>query len=294
MRRFALVSFAVALALTAGCTSQWQAEPTAVLDGFQAPESVRLDGQTLYVSNVVGAEDAPEGANPYWMDDGTGFISKLAAGPEPTIQQLRWVESSENFTLNGPKGMMVHNGVLWVADNTKLVAIDLEAGTARRISIEGAKKLNDVATDGSAIYVADSGKARIYRIGDLGQGQVQLIKAPEAINGITFAGGKMYGVSWELHEIYTLDPTGAGEPEPMGLAENFTNLDGIEVLGDGSIIVSDFHGNTVWIVAPDHKTVRPLVDIQTPADICVDRQNMLLYVPQMLHDKVAVFRLSKK
>jgi hypothetical protein len=293
MRRFALLSFAIGLTITAGCTSQWQAQPITVLDGFQAPESVRLDGQALYVSNVVGAEDAPEGANPYWMDDGTGFISKLAAGPEPTVQQLRWVDSSEQFTLNGPKGMMVHDGTLWVADNSKLLAIDLEAGTARRISIEGAGRLNDVATDGSAIYASDTEANKIYRIGDLGQGKVQLVKAPKAINGITFAGGQMYGVSWELHEIYTLDPTGQGEPEPMGLADNFTNLDGIEVLNDGSIIVSDFYGHKVWIVSPDHKTVNPLAEIETPADICVDQQNMLLYVPQLKHDKVAVFRLSK-
>ena len=57
----------------------------------------------------------------------------------------------------------------------------------------------------------------------------------------------MFGVSWTEHEIYELDPAGKKAPVAFGLSDHFTNLDAIEVLGDGTSIVSDFTGNNVCI-----------------------------------------------
>ena len=80
----------------------------------------------------------------------------------------------------------------------------------------------------------------------------------------------------------------------FGLAEHFTNLDGIEVLDDDSNIVSDFMGNKVSLISPDRKTVTTLAEADTPADIGINRRNGLLYVPHFMKDKLTVFRLERK
>jgi len=96
-----------------------------------------------------------------------------------------------------------------------------------------------------------------------------------------------------LHEVYEVYPIGGKDPRPFRLAEHFTNLDGIEVLADGTFIVSDFMGNKVCAITPDEKTVYTLVELESPADIGIDRHTMTLYVPQFFKDKVVLFRLFR-
>jgi len=100
-------------------------------------------------------------------------------------------------------------------------------------------------------------------------------------------------VSWDQHDIFELDPAGETDPVPFGLGAHFTHLDGIEVLDDGTFIVSDFDGNKLWAVGSDRKAIAPLADVETPADIGLDRKRMLLYVPLFMKDEVAIFRLTK-
>jgi hypothetical protein len=131
----------------------------------------------------------------------------------------------------------------------------------------------------------------VYRMD--GQG-VTRIKAPAGVNGITFFKGKMFAVSWTQHDVYELDPTGKGDPVPFGLAVHFRTLDGIEVLDDGTFIVSDLTGDRVATISPDRKTVRTLIDLKTPADIGLDVARRLLYVPQFEENCVAVYRLTQE
>ena len=70
--------------------------------------------------------------------------------------------------------------------------------------------------------------------------------------------------------------------------------DGIEVLDDGSFVVSDFKGNKVSLVSADEKTVRTLIEVESPADIGIDRKGGLLYVPQFKKDKIIVYQLKKR
>lgn len=44
---------------------------------------------------------------------------------------------------------------------------------------------------------------------------------------------------------------------------------------------------------PDRKTVRTSLKIESPADIGLDRQRSLLYVPQFLKDQGAIYQLRK-
>ncbi|PXA04397.1 hypothetical protein DDZ13_07650 [Coraliomargarita sinensis] len=285
-----LLASCVAITL-AGCQSAkwsgplarapWQAEHLVTIDGFKVPECVLWDGgQGLaYVANV---ESEPEH---YWDDDGVGFISTIKANHQ--VGELRWFTSRPDQIIHSPKGMCVLNGELYFSDNTRVMRV----GDDRlQLVAEGFVKANDLATDGKRVWVSDTAAGKVFALHP--DGSRSEIRAPASINGITFDDDKMYGVSWDLHEIYELDPTGEKEAIAFGLAEHFVNLDGIEVLEDGSFIVSDFMGDAVYLIEADRKTVHKLIDIPTPADIGIKREEGLLYVPQFKQDKVSVYTLS--
>lgn len=273
--------------------AEWTAERVAVVEGFQTPESVAVDPKSgaAYVSNVVTA-DAP-GQGP-WDEDGRGFISRLKPGGE--LDVLEWREKTRRGlrvgTLNAPKGICIIPGQLRVADINRMVYFDMTRDRPGIVTpIRRAQRLNDMATDGKAVYLSDTGAGVIHR---LAPGEHCLLKAPPAVNGVTWFQGKLYAVSWSEHDVYELDPLGKTEPQPFGLASHFTALDGIEVLDEETILVSDFPGNKVSLIGlKGEKTVTTLFETTTPADVGLDRKRSLLYVPLFTAGQVEVYRLEK-
>ncbi len=269
-------------------TARWYAVPVTVIDGFKTPESVLADpaGDAAYVSNVETA------ARGYWMVDGKAFISRLSVDKSVELDKLRWIDSSSRHIFNALKGLCIMNGELFAADIDRVRGIDLETGErTRTIRILRARQLNDMATDGKDVYVSDTGAGRVWRVSFTGYGHFP-IKAPPSVNGITFYKGRLFAVSWELHEVYELDPTGKRAPVSFGLSRHFISLDGIEVMDDGTFLVSDFKGNKVCAISADRTGVETLVRLESPADIGYDRQRKLLFVPQFMVDRVAVYRLT--
>lgn len=257
----------------------WSARPLLLLEGFRVPESVVIEGGVAYVSNIDSEPDK-------WNDtDGLGSISRLPEETEP-----RWIDSTKDYPINSPKGLCILDGILYAADNTRVLRFQLPAGAPLpAVDIPGAVGLNDAATDGQHVFVTDTGGNAAYRLDE--DGPVKL-PAPPSPNGLTFHEGKGYIVSWDEHEVYTFDPGGEEEPVAFGLADNWTNLDGIEVLDDGTILVSDFYGNKISAISPDHREVQTLLELECPADIGLDRERGILWVPQFLIDTVSAYQLE--
>ncbi len=210
----------------AGGGGGWTLEKvTDVASGLKTPECMVYDAASgkVYVSNIDTDDKG------YWDDDGKGFISILNA--DGSIDQLKWLDSKTDQPINGPKGMCILGGKLYFADNTRLKRCDLGTGAnPEQVKLPG-EKLNDLASDGDSVWVSDTGASKLFKVDPAG-GFVE-VKSPEAVNGVTCKDGKVYAVSWDLHEIYEIDPTGEKDPVPFGLADNFTTLDGIDVLPDG-------------------------------------------------------------
>ena len=301
MSRRKVVTGSVALAaLLVGCTSrraappgpgrtpgEWRVEELALIENLDLPECVAPDPArgVVYISNMVTATLA------YWTDDGNGFISLAATDGQ--MKKLRWLESTSSAPINDPKGMCILKGRLYFNDNTRLMRVPLDGSAlAEQIPIPGAQKLNDLVTDGEAVWVSDTGAGKVFRVEE--SGSRREVPAPAGVNGLACHKGLLFAVSWTLHEVYELDPAGVKPPKPFGLASHFANLDGIEVLDDGTFLVSDFKGNKVCTIAPDRKTVRTLVELETPADVGLDRGRGILYVPQVSKNRVTVFRLSRR
>lgn len=262
----------------------WKATLHQRIDGFQVPECVVTDSRNgrVYVSNIEAEKDK------YWDDDGKGFISLLAV--DGTVKQLRWKDSTKNAAIHAPKGMCILGDQLYYTDNRRLMTVALSGkGAPKEIEVPGAVKLNDLATDGENIWGTDTGAGVVYRVDS--SGNIHREAEIKAANGVTCHRGNVYVVSWELHEVYEITPDGSGTPISFNLAEHFTNLDGIEVLQDGSFVVSDFTGNRVSHISRDRKTVSTLIEIESPADIGIDRERGLLYVPGFMKNQVTVFEL---
>lgn len=265
-----------------GAPWKLSAEPILVMEGMQVPESVYFDARTglTYISNIVG-----EG----WTADSEGFITLSKPGED--FELLKWREATSQSPLSAPKGMCLLDGWLYVADIDRVHKFRTNRPESDTIMVPGAQRLNDLATDGEAIFASDTGRGCVFRMDPSGESITELPGVP-VINGITFGGGKMYAVSWAEHDVYELDPTGEAAPRPFGLADHFTNLDGIEVMDDGCFLVSDFIGNKVCLISADEKTVTTLVELSSPADIGYDREGQRLFIPQFREDRVVVYQIE--
>ncbi|MCP4642536.1 MAG: hypothetical protein GY851_18980 [bacterium] len=292
MRYGILVAMVVACALAMAAHAQETAQPWTVelvktVSGLQVPECVHAHPgrEMVFVSNIEAVPDE------YWSDDGKGFITVLT--PTGDVTELRWVDSKPGAVLNAPKGMCVLKDYLFIADNTRLLRVPVDGkAPMAEVPLPETEKLNDLATDGEFVYVSDIGLNRIYKVG-LNGGQT-ILKAPNGINGVTCYDGRLFGVSWYDHEVYEIDLSGDKDPVPFGLADHFTTLDGIEILNDGTFIVSSFEGNMLWAITPDRKTVTSLIEVETPADIGFDRVRGLLYAPLFMKNEVAILKLKRR
>jgi hypothetical protein len=286
-------SVVLALACTALASDEeagpvsWRLEPLKTIQGCKVPESVVADAANalVYISNIESLPDE------YWSDDGRGFISLMTS--DGKMLKRRWLNSTPETVLNAPKGMCILQDTLYFADNNRLLCRSLQpGGQVCRIPVPDAERLNDLATDGTCLYATDTSRGVIYKINPASK-EVTLLKGPRGVNGIAFKDGALFAVSWDQHDIYEIDPKGEAEPRAFGLEAYFFALDGIEILDDGTFIVSDFEGNKIWAVGPDRKAIAPLAEVKTPANIGLDHKRMLLYVPLFMKDEVAIFRLKK-
>jgi sugar lactone lactonase YvrE len=262
----------------------WSAVHVATVSGFHVPECAWSDSDrgVVYVSNI---ESAP---GEYWSDDGKGYISVM--DNHHAVTSRRWIDSGPECVLHSPKGMVRLGPHLYFTDNSRLMRCTLTSKDVEVVA-SGFGRANDLCTDGRNVWLSDGQRSEIHCIAP--DGKSRTIKTPDGINGITFSGDDMFGVSWDLHEVYELDPAGDKAPVPFGVSSHFTNLDGIEVLDDGTLIVSDFMGHKVSAIGPDRKTVWTLIETNSPADIGLNRAEGLIYVPHFMEDKVSVYRLRK-
>ena len=57
--------------------------------------------------------------------------------------------------------------------------------------------------------------------------------------------------------------------------------------------MTDYVGNKVCSISADRKTVTKLIELESPADLGFDREKMLLYVPEMLVNRMTVLKLKQ-
>lgn len=261
---------------------------------LDAPESAYFDVDSgmLYLSNIGG--QATE-------KDGNGFILRI----NPTKQKDRLITKKFVTGLNAPKGMRSYKGTLYVSDIDELVAIDMKTGTIKKkIPVEGAKFLNDVAIDPSGVvYVSDMLTSKIHKITD---GKVETFvegKEFECPNGLYVHGGKLYVAAWGVisdpsnftatpGHFYSLD---LKTKERKNIVEKaFGNLDGLERMPDGSFVVSDWVASQIYRVTDKGQLTLMEIPIgKNTADIGFNPKTKILYIPFMGESSLSAINIAQ-
>ncbi len=289
------VLLALGFVLVAGCGGE-SAETTASADsaaseastpapemtlenvGFATPESVLHDvAADLYlVSNINGAP----------LDkDGNGFISRVS--PEGEVLDLKWIDgAADGVTLNGPKGMAISRGQLYVADIDCLRVFDAASGAPiGEHCVSGATFLNDVAADDQAnVYFTDMGLDASF--GPTGADAIYLLSGGTVLdvargadlgnpNGVAVISGGLRVVTFGSGESYRVTPTG----ERLEITTIAGSLDGVEPTADGGYLVSSWDDQAIYHIAADGARHVVVEGVEAPADIGLDRTRNRILIP---------------
>ncbi len=269
--------------------------PVATYTGFSLPESVLYDAEAdrYLVSNINGKP----------LDkDNNGFISVLS--PEGQVTTLKWIEGDKKgVKLDGPKGMALSKGVLYVADITVVRTFDAKSGAPRGdIQVPGATFLNNLASgpDGK-IYLSDSGMKAgpsgnfgpsgtdaVYAID---KGHLKALAKGDQLggpNGVVWTDKGILVCTLRSNEVYRLDDHGAKvdvTQTPAG------HLDGLLQLGD-SVLVTSHDGSAIYRGKLGGTFEVAFAGQTSPADIGYDTKRGRLLVPHLREDKVEAYDLK--
>ena len=244
-------------------------------------ESVIFDRKRdiLYVTNL---NKEPR------VKDGNGFISRLST--DGKITDLKWIEG-----IHSPKGTGIVGDTLYVADIDELIVIDINNNKiSRKVYINGAGMLNDIATDSEGnVYISDSDANKIYLYSN-GRITEWLSSGLNQPNGLLSEPGRMLLASMGSMDMVAIDPV---SKSVTGLADSLGMADGISFTGkEGYYIVTDWNGE-IFMINPD-KTRTSLLNTKSQqintadCEYIIDKN--LLLVPTFFKNGVIAYRLSEK
>jgi hypothetical protein len=239
------------------------------------PESVIPDAthKFLFVSLIDGGG---------WDADGKGGVGKLSLDGKK--YDSTWIKG-----LNAPKGLGRFGNRLYAADISEVVVIDIKKGVVeKKIPVEGANGLNDITVDAKGIvYVSDSRKSKVWKIEH--DQPVLFMDNMSGANGLKAHGEELYVLANKsvlnvdaAHKVRTITTLPSGG-------------DGVEEVGNGDLIVSEWQGTIYYVYADGRKELmldrRP--EKKNTADIHYDQSTHILYVPGFNGKTVTAYRLSK-
>jgi sugar lactone lactonase YvrE len=257
----------------------------AAIEGLAGPEAVHWDAEqsVWFVSNFNGEASG----------DANGFISKTSSDGE--ILERQFMKGSDTHPLHGPRGMRISGERLWVADADGLHAFSRHSGKQLEFIDFTSRSpgfLNDVERGPSgAIYLTDTGNARLFRISE---GEISVVAGEDLVSPPN-------GVVWDpAREMLVLAPWGGGrqlvgyEPADDVLIELDTlpaggNMDGLEAWRGGLLVASQ-QDQAIWFVRDGEARIliRPP---GRPADIGLDPSTGRLAVPYIALDRVDIWQL---
>ena len=274
------------------------AEPASLVlkdVGFKTPESVYYDetNDIYLVSNINGS---PTEA------DNNGFISKVTPAGEVTA--LKWIAGGENeVTLNAPKGMVVSDNTLYVADIDTVRMFDNATGAAKgEVAIKGATFLNGIAVGPTNImYVSDSGmasgekkkaKKNAGAIWTIKDGKAEKLIAGVELNrpnGLLADEGGVWVVTLGGTELYRVTDEGKRET-PISVPNG--SLDGLVKTADGDLLISSWDAKAVFKGKPGGVFAPVVADITSPAGLGYDMKRNRVLIPVFEGDAVQIQTLG--
>lgn len=235
--------------------------------------------------------NGPESA--VW-DEATGawYISSGGfSGSGAVVKLLPGASTPETFVgdLNGPQGVSIHDGVMYVCDVDRVLVVDMD-DPAHPLSIPTGGGASDVDIDPATgdAYVTDLGGGVVWRIRD---GVSELFVEINQPDGIYVQDGGVFIANFGLgapggifrFDIETKERTSVVE---LPLA----TLDGLEPDGD-DWLTTDFTKGHFWRIAPDGTPSVVAQLLPGAADFGFDRENRIVAVPNLLLNFVVFMSL---
>ncbi|HUG39789.1 MAG TPA: hypothetical protein VMM12_04855 [Longimicrobiales bacterium] len=275
-----------------GETSATAAAPLDTTDvvatvlGFDGPEAVRFDPDqdVWFVASFGPGEGEPR--------DGDGYVSRMLA--EGVVDSARFMTGTDAAPLHMPRGMVIKGDTLWVADVDGVHGFDRRDGRHLAFIDFRAHEpgfLNDIAAgpDG-ALYVTDTGRARVYRVaGAGGQPEIVADSLPAAPNGITWDAARdaFLLAPWGEGRVI-LSLTTAGRVDSVATVPAL-RFDGIERVPAG-ILVATQSDSSLWLV--EAGGARRVVRTRgRPADIGYDARRGVVAVPYIALNRVDLWEV---
>ncbi len=260
------------------------------ITGFSSPESVIVNKQNVYVSNV-GKELKPTDK------DGDGFISKLDV--DGTIKELHFIDG-----LNAPKGMGIVGNILFVADIDRVKGFDLRTKKeVFSLYFENVMFLNDITIkDEHSFFVGASDVGAIYEVDIKNKNYKKVIDFTTA-NGLFYENGILYAAELGSSpktmfdakgKFYKIDLKDNNKRTQLGTFEGV--LDGVHKVGD-KIYVSDWVNFEksgivrVYDLKSKEESILELEPFMGAADLWIDEKSNKLYLPQMIGNKLTIIEL---
>lgn len=254
----------------------------SLITGLRGPESVLHDPEqdVYFISNVNGG---------LLERDNDGFISRVDA--KTMAVTLKWIESGRNGAqLDAPKGMGIAGNTLYVSDITGVRKFDRRTGRALgMIALPGSTLINDIASDGTSIYVSDTGLKpgpgatfvptgtdSIWKITGDRAAKYAATTDLHNPNGLEVVDGKVWFVTFSGGELRELSDGGKSHVLAT-LPEG--QLDGLIHRADGSVLISSWEGEGVYRGGLHDDFVPLLTGIDAPADIGYDATRGRLLIP---------------
>ncbi len=253
----------------------WETEPI-----FSYPECAVYDPEqeVVYISNIG---ETPKDVPP----NGDGFVSVMNL--DGSVKTLKWIQD-----LNDPKGMDIWKDTLWVNDRDAIVEVDIPKDQVQqRHELDDVVFLNDIGVGPRGqIYSndADGHKVLAFKNGtwdvfweDPDEGRP---------NGVWVEEDRiLLAMNWS-HQLISMDTK---TMEQTVLLDNIGAADGIEPVGNGGYLITDYLGQVFYLSPSGKGTV--LLDSrgeQHTADLEYIPDQQLVIIPRHKNHTVAAYRLN--
>lgn len=310
MKNFYVTTIALAIAF-ASCNTSADADPqnqdsTATDSTVTVQAEKEISGQFKYnegtfwydggllISNFGSSTFDPLNS------EGKGYISYYKNDSVTTF-----IPADGN--LNGPKGIYVGNGYIYIADVGKVAVYKIGDSTTKPVNIQFPKEevfVNDLASDGQTLYVSVVNTGNIYKIDISDPAKlttVQPVKFSNVVgaNGLVLDGSRLFVASYpadgkttEANVVYVINDI--TNPLPEKFINTPGQYDGVALSADKkTMYITNWDPVQVAAVNMDTKQITPLT-LTTPVESVADitLQNGTLYIPDLAGSKLVVKPLN--
>ena len=271
-----------------------------IIGGFKNPESIAYDP----VSKVLYMSEFGSGLKPT-EKDGAGSIRKLSIKGE-TLEERFLPDPKTKIVLNKPKGIAVKGDKLWVTDIDIVWEFNTKTKEGKKISLEGAKFLNDLVEVDGVLYVSDTEGDQIYKItpsdwlSKSHRPEIKIIAKGKGLspNGLCFdiKEGNLLVAGYDFgggeRGISSVSPKG----EVKELLPPFGQLDGIAHTKDGkNIFFSDWKSKTLYKMKIKEKPEAVATGFEGPADFALweDDKGIHIVIPDLAKSEMRLIDILR-